>query len=81
MTISKRAGKYFAAILVDTTDYQDYSQHRAPFVGVDFGVKSLAVTSDGPIFPANNQLKKSLKKLKRLSKTYPGSKKVLTAER
>jgi putative transposase len=41
VTISKRAGKYFASIVVDTENYKDYSQNRAPSVGVDFGVKSL----------------------------------------
>jgi putative transposase len=49
-------------------DTKDYSQKRAPSVGVDFGVKSLAVTSDGHVFPAHNKLKRSLKKLKRLSR-------------
>jgi putative transposase len=67
VTISKRAGKYFASLLVDTEDYKDYSQNRAPSTGVDFGIKSLAVTSDGQVFPANNKLKRSIKKLKKLS--------------
>ncbi|ADE13811.1 transposase, IS605 OrfB family [Nitrosococcus halophilus Nc 4] len=75
VTISKRAGKYFASILVDTEDYKDYSQNRAPSVGVDFGVKSLAVASDGQVFPANNKLKRSLKKLKRLSRHLSRKKK------
>jgi putative transposase len=68
VTISKRAGKYFASIVVDTEDYKDYSLNRLPSVGVDFGVKLLAVTSDGQVFPANNKLKRSLKELKRLSR-------------
>lgn len=51
ITLSKRAGKYFASILVDTGDYKDYSQDRKPSAGVDFGVKSLAVTSDKARFP------------------------------
>ncbi|WP_238985440.1 RNA-guided endonuclease InsQ/TnpB family protein [Nitrosococcus halophilus] len=55
VTISKRAGKYFASILVDTEHYKDYSQKRAPSVGVDFGIQSLAVTSDGEVIPANHR--------------------------
>ncbi|EDZ65517.1 transposase, IS605 family [Nitrosococcus oceani AFC27] len=69
VAMSKQAGKYFASVLVDTTDYKDYSQNRSPSVGVDFGVKSLAVTSDNEVIPSNNKLKKSLKKLKHLSRS------------
>jgi putative transposase len=68
VTISKRAGKYFASILVDTSDYPDYSQSRAESVGVDLGIKSLAVTSDGQVIPSNNKLKRSLKRLQRMSR-------------
>ncbi|WP_242467229.1 RNA-guided endonuclease InsQ/TnpB family protein [Thiocapsa imhoffii] len=46
-------------------------------VGVDFGIKSLAVTSDGTVFPENNALKRNLKALKRkqrrLSRKQKGS--------
>ena len=62
VTISKRAGKYFASILVDTQDY--YTKHPdQESVGVDFGIKDLATCSDGQIFAANQKLKHSLKRL------------------
>lgn len=76
VTISQRAGKFYASILVETDDYSPHApQHEA--VGVDFGIKSLAVTSDGTVFPANNALKRNLKALKRkqrrLSRKQKGS--------
>lgn len=68
VTISRRAGKYFASILVETQDYNPKDQDRQPSVGVDFGVKNLAVLSDGTKFPANQKLKASLVKLAKLQK-------------
>ena len=62
VTISKRAGKYFASILVDTQDY-DKKHPDQESVGVDFGIKDLATCSDGQIFAANQKLKHSLKRL------------------
>ena len=62
ITISKRAGKYFASILVDTQDYDTKHPERES-VGVDFGIKDLATCSDGQIFAANQKLKHSLKRL------------------
>lgn len=77
VTISQRAGKFFAAIVVDTQDYNPHAP--APeIVGVDFGLKSLATLSTGEAIPANQKLKANLKRLKRLSrnlaKKKPGSK-------
>ena len=62
VTISKRAGKYFASILVDTQDY-DTKHPDQESVGVDFGIKDLATCSDGQTFAANQKLKHSLKRL------------------
>ena len=62
VTISKRAGKYFASILIDTQDYDTKHPERES-VGVDFGIKDLATCSDGQIFAANQKLKHSLKRL------------------
>ena len=62
VTISKRAGKYFASILVDTQDY-DTKHPDQESVGVDFGIKDLATCSDGQIFATNQKLKHSLKRL------------------
>jgi len=76
VTISQRAGKFYASILVETEDYNPHAPEKAS-VGVDFGIKSLAVTSDGDAFPENNALKRNLKALKRkqrrLSRKQKGS--------
>lgn len=76
VTISRAAdGKYFASILVETDDYRTKCGTGA--VGVDLGIKELAVLSDGTKVPANQKLKKGLRKLKkhqrRLSRKTKGS--------
>lgn len=76
VTISRTAdGKYYASILVETSDYTKTAGEG--FVGVDLGVKELAVLSDGTKIPANQKLKKGLRKLKkhqrRLSRKMKGS--------
>lgn len=75
-TISKQAGRYFVSVLVDTQDYNPHAPEQAS-VGVDFGVKSLAVLSTGEVIPASQKLKKNLKQLKRrqrnLSRKVKGS--------
>lgn len=84
VTISKRAGKYFASILVDTQDYDPKHQEKAS-VGVDFGIKDLAICSDGQTFAANQKLKHSLKRLNRkqrgLSRKTKGSNRYAKAKR
>ncbi len=69
VTISKRAGKYFASILVETEDYNPNDNDRKQSVGVDFGIKELAVLSAGVVFAANQKLKANLKKLAKLTST------------
>jgi putative transposase len=81
VTISKRAGKYFASILLETQDYNPKDVDRQPTVGVDFGIKSLATLSNGVVFGANQKLKTNLKKLKKVSNNCHESKKVATEER
>jgi putative transposase len=77
VTISKRAGKYFASILIETQDYNPKDVDRQSIVGVDFGIKSLATLSNGVVFGANQKLKANLKKLKQaqqsLSRKQKGS--------
>lgn len=76
VTVSRQAGKFYAAVLVDTDDYNPHAP-EGEAVGVDFGVKSLAVLSDGTVFPANQKLKANLRRLKRrqrrLSRKAKGS--------
>jgi putative transposase len=70
VTISKRAGKYFASILVETNDYNPNDNNRQDSAGVDFGIKELAVLSNGEVFNANQKLKGSLNKLAKLQKNF-----------
>jgi len=68
VTISKRAGKYFASILVETEEYNPKDTDRQASVGVDFGVKELAVLSAGEVFGANQKLKANLKLLAKVNR-------------
>lgn len=68
VTVSKRAGKYFASVLVETDEYDPKDVDRKPSVGVDFGIKALAVLSTGEVFEANQKLKTNLGKLAKLQR-------------
>lgn len=58
---TKQAGYWFVAVAVEAV----HSRKRLAngIVGVDLGIKSLAVTSDGEVFEAPKPLRKSLKRL------------------
>jgi putative transposase len=72
VTISKRAGKYFASILVDTDDYNPNDVNRQKSVGVDFGLKEFSDFKHGVSkFAANQKLKASLKNWRNFNATYP----------
>lgn len=77
VTISKKAGKFYASILVETVDYDRKDTDRKHVVGVDFGVSALATLSTGEIVPANQKLKANLRRIKRrnrnLSRKKAGS--------
>ena len=73
------SGRYFASLLVDT-DIQELPKsdvRRDTALGVDLGIKSLAVCSDGRTFGNPKNLQKSLDRLtmlqKRLSRKKKGS--------
>jgi putative transposase len=68
ITISKRAGKYYVSILIDTDEYDPKDVDRQPSVGIDFGIKSLAILSNGESFPASQPLKNEMHKLKKLNR-------------
>ena len=68
IVISKRGHRWFAAILVDTfydDSIPDIRQH--PLVGVDVGIKHLAVTSEGVYYENPKALKSYERKLKRFA--------------
>jgi len=70
VTISYKAGKWFATILVEITKLPkdiDFTT-RKPSVGIDMGIKDLAVLSDGITFPSLNALKSKQKKLTKLQR-------------
>lgn len=69
VTLSKRAGTYFASFLVDTNEYDPKDVDRQESVGIDFGIKSLATLSNGEVFPKNQKLKDNLRKLQKLQRT------------
>lgn len=81
ITISKTAtGKYFTSILVDDGNAPPLKTPPSPqsTIGIDLGIKSFAVTSNGQQFEPNRFLKASLKRLKclqrRASRKKMGSK-------
>ncbi len=66
VTISKSpTGKYFASVLVKQTSVVPVKQVIKPetAIGIDLGIKSFVVTSDGKFFESNRKLKNSLKRL------------------
>jgi len=83
VTLSQKAGKFYASILVDTPDYNPHAP-EGEAVGVDFGIKNLAVLSNGTVFPAHQTLKANLKRLKqrqqRLSRKVKGSNRRILAK-
>ena len=61
-TVSKTpTGRYFVSITFETNEKQ---KHGKGSVGVDLGIKHLAITSDGEIFENQKYLKQNLKKLR-----------------
>ena len=77
MTISQRAGRWFASLTVEREDNPITRASKGSSVGVDLGVKSLATLSDGTVMENPRHLKKSEQKLKRaqnaLSRKMSGS--------
>ena len=77
MTISQRAGRWFASLTVEREDKPVAKHPKGGAVGVDLGVKHLATLSDGTVIENPRYLKKSERKLKRaqraLSRKVKGS--------
>ncbi len=73
------SGRYFASVLVDTSmqEMKPSEPMRDTTVGIDLGIKSLAVCSDGRTFDNPKNLQRSLDLLKllqkRLSRKQKGS--------
>lgn len=73
-TVSKRAGKWFVSVQVETPD-KEYFNAKNEVVGIDLGIKSLATCSDGTTYENPKVLKKNLKRLKRKQKQLSRKKK------
>ena len=61
------SGKYFVSLCCTDVDIEPLPKTGA-VVGVDLGIKALATTSDGVVYPNNKYLYKSDKKLRRLAR-------------
>jgi len=67
-TVSHVAHKWFASFQVEI-EHQVPSRENQAAVGVDLGLKSLAVLSDGTVFENPKALRSNVQKLKRLSRS------------
>ncbi len=65
--VSFKAGWWWASISVDVADRTPVS--NGPSVGLDLGIKSLIVTSDGEVIENQGNLRKHLKRLRKAQKT------------
>jgi putative transposase len=68
-TVSERAGHWFVSVQVSETAPDPEPATGVP-VGVDLGIKALAVCSDGQIHPNPKALQGNLKQLKRTQRGY-----------
>lgn len=73
VTVSRTADKWYAAILVDTEDLLHERKNHGS-VGVDLGVKKLAVLSDGSVIDGPKSHANLLRKLRKLNKALSRSK-------
>ncbi len=64
VTITKRAGRYFASCLFEISRAKSINSVQSESIGIDLGVKSFAVVSDGRNYQNINQSERA-KKLKR----------------
>ena len=75
--VSKRAGRWFVSVLVKQVSNRAPSMRSSadekPIVGVDVGIKTLAVTSDGREFANPKALYRYLRKLKRAQRALSRS--------
>ena len=78
MTISRRAGRWYAALTVERDDQTMKQAPKGGAVGIDLGIKDLATLSDGTIVPNPHSLAADEQRLKRaqkaLSRKTKGSK-------
>ena len=74
MVVSRKADRWFASICIETSDIPQ-SRKNQGVVGIDLGVKSLAVLSKGEVFTGAKPHTQKLAKLKKLSRQLSRKKK------
>ena len=78
MTISRRGGRWYAALTVERDDQTMKQAPKGGAVGIDLGIKDLATLSDGTVIPNPHSLKTGERQLRRaqkaLSRKTKGSK-------
>ena len=86
-TVSEKAGRYYVSILVEVPNVS-VKQPSNPGIGIDLGIKDLAICSDGNTYNNINktqEIKRLEKKLKReqrsLSRMYENKKKGETTQK
>ena len=67
VTVTRRAGRYFASFLFETDCPQEKSAKSAS-IGIDLGIKSFAVVSDGRNYPNINHTERIRRLKKRLKR-------------
>ena len=68
VTITKRAGRYFASFLFEINSVLPVSTKQSEGIGIDLGVKSFAVISDGRNYPNVNKTKRTRRLIQRLKR-------------
>lgn len=71
-TVSKRAGRYYVSVLVEQTDFQKVKQ-TGDGIGIDLGLKTFAVLSNGMVFKNINKtyrVRRLQKKLRREQRKF-----------
>ena len=66
--IKKRAGRYFASFLFEVNTANPVNTTKSEGVGIDLGVKSFAVISDGSTYPNINKTERARKLIRRLKR-------------
>jgi putative transposase len=66
-TVSQRASRWYVSIQVEE-EIDDPKPEQKPAVGVDLGIRNLAVLSDGTTYSNPRALKRNLGKIKRLQR-------------
>ena len=69
MTVSKRAGRWFASLTVEREDTASATPPKGGSVGIDLGVKELATLSDGTVIHNPHILKSNMRRLKRAQRS------------